>query len=88
MRVEYLKKFSKDISTFKKPKEKAQILKVINSVKSASELKEISGLKKLVGFSDAYRIRTGDLRIGVFVEGDSVQFARVAHRKDIYKIFP
>lgn len=87
MRVEYLKKFSKDISTFKKPKEKAQILEVINSVKSASELKEISGLKKL-RFSDAYRIRTGDLRIGIFVEGDSVQFARVAHRKDIYKIFP
>lgn len=88
MRVEYLKKFSKDISTFKKPKEKAQILEVINSVKAASELKEISGLKKLVGFSDAYRIRTGDLKIGIFVEGDSVQFARVAHRKDIYKIFP
>ena len=88
MKVKYLKKFSKDLDRFKKPKEKEQILQVIESVKSSSGLEEISGLKKLSGFKHAYRIRSGTLRIGVFVEDEIVEFARIAHRKDIYKIFP
>ncbi|MEQ6118067.1 hypothetical protein [Reichenbachiella sp. MALMAid0571] len=45
-------------------------------------------IKKLVGFSDAYRIRSGNIRIGVFVDGDTIEFARIAHRKNIYNIFP
>lgn len=35
-----------------------------------------------------YRIRIGDYRIGIFVEGKTVEFARVVHRKDIYQQFP
>lgn len=49
---------------------------------------QIAFLKKLVGYSDAYRILKGDGRIGVFVVDNTVEFARGAHRKDIYNIFP
>jgi mRNA interferase RelE/StbE len=45
-------------------------------------------VKKLVGFKEAFRIRLGNYRVGVFLEGENVIFARVAHRKDIYSIFP
>ena len=48
----------------------------------------IVNLKKLKGFKTAYRIRIGDYRIGVFIDGDIVEFARVVHRKDIYRLFP
>jgi mRNA interferase RelE/StbE len=51
-------------------------------------LSEIKNVKKLKGFSNAYRIRIGDYRIGVTFENNIVKFARVAHRKEIYKIFP
>ncbi|WP_374754821.1 type II toxin-antitoxin system RelE family toxin [Dyadobacter psychrophilus] len=44
--------------------------------------------KKLKGFSNAYRIRIGDYRVGIFVENNIVELARIAHRKDIYKVFP
>ncbi|MDH5475600.1 MAG: hypothetical protein OEX22_07930 [Cyclobacteriaceae bacterium] len=57
-------------------------------VKKAENFDDLSGIKKLTGFDDAFRIRTGNYRIGVFVDEEVVQFARVAHRKDIYKIFP
>ena len=40
------------------------------------------------GFKNAYRIKIGDYRIGVFIEEDTIEFVRFVHRKDIYKKFP
>jgi len=57
-------------------------------VKEVNKIEDVPGVKKLSGFNDAFRIRSGNYRIGVFVDGKVVQFARVAHRKDIYKLFP
>lgn len=88
MKVAYLKKFSKDLDKIKQPKDHAAILEIIELVKEVDQITEVPGLKKLTGYEDAFRIRSGDYRIGVFVSEDLVEFARVAHRKDIYKIFP
>lgn len=88
METVFLKKFSKDLDKIKKPKDLRSILEIIELTKSAESIEEITGVKKLTGFEDAYRIRSGDYRIGVFVNSDTVEFARVAHRKEIYKIFP
>ena len=88
MEVIFLKKFSKDLDKIKQPKDFKSIAAVIELVKSIEIIEEVPGVKKLTGFEDAFRIRSGNYRIGVFVEGNLIQFARVAHRKDIYKIFP
>lgn len=45
-------------------------------------------IKKISGFSEYYRIKIGDYRIGFKKENNSICFMRVKHRKDIYKIFP
>jgi mRNA interferase RelE/StbE len=90
MNVKYLKKFSKDLDKVKQPKDKKALLAMIQEVKSVETINEVSGIKKLVGFQDAYRIRVGQLRVGIFLSdgGTTVEFARVAYRKDIYKVFP
>ncbi|MEQ8361950.1 MAG: hypothetical protein RH948_03720 [Cyclobacteriaceae bacterium] len=88
MQVAFLKKFSKDLDKITQPKDRKALLEVIKSVKEVNKLEDVPGVKKLTGFNDAFRIRSGNYRIGVFVDGKVVQFARVAHRKDIYKIFP
>lgn len=90
MQVKYLQKFSKDLDKIKQPKEKKVLLDLILKVKAANSISEISGVKKLVGFHDAYRIILGQLRVGIFLSENNsiVEFARVAYRKDIYKIFP
>lgn len=88
MRVVFLKKFSKDLDKINRPKDLQGIAHIIQQVEKVNKLEEIPGVKKLVGFDDAYRIRSGHFRIGVFVNDQTVEFARVAHRKDIYKIFP
>lgn len=85
MEVIFLKKFSKDLDKIKKPKDLHLIAAVIENVKTVDDIKKLGGVKKLTGFEDAFRIRSGDYRIGVFVDNGVVQFARVAHRKEIYK---
>ena len=88
MRVEYLSKFFKDLDKIKSKKTKTSILYIISQVKSANSIKDIQNLKKLTGHKYAYRIRSGQYRIGIFIENNVVQFARVVHRKEIYRLFP
>ena len=49
---------------------------------------EIGDLKKLRGGERYYRIRLGEYRIGLILEGDKVVFVRFLPRKDIYRYFP
>jgi len=88
MRVEFLDKFLRDLDKLRDKSVKRNVKKVIESVERASNFKSISNTKRLSGHKSAYRVRVGDYRIGVFVENDLVEFARIAHRKDIYDIFP
>jgi mRNA interferase RelE/StbE len=88
MNYEFEKLFVRD---FRKLKSKAlakAILGCIEQVSNASTIHDIENLKKLTGYKDAYRIRTGDFRIGVIVREETVIFAAFAHRKEIYKKFP
>ena len=88
MKVEFLDKFDKDIDKITLKNVKSNLLKLIVSVEAAKSLSEIKNTKKLKGHKSAYRIRIADYRVGIFVEGDKVIFARIVHRKDIYNVFP
>lgn len=88
MQVEFLSKFSKDIDHISQKSVKANVARLIRLVESESDLNNIPNLKKLVGHKSAYRVRIGDYRVGFFYEGRKVIFARIVHRKDIYKVFP
>jgi mRNA interferase RelE/StbE len=57
-------------------------------VENASTLTDISGLKKLRGGTNYYRIRIGEYRVGLAVDEDRVEFVRVLHRREIYRYFP
>ena len=88
MQVEFLSQFNRDIEKIRPGHIKQAIQRVILRTESAQRISDISNLKKLAGHKSAYRIRIGDYRIGIFVEGRTVEFARVVHRKEIYKLFP
>jgi mRNA-degrading endonuclease RelE of RelBE toxin-antitoxin system len=40
------------------------------------------------GYPNRYRIRVGDYRIGIEVQGNKVEMMRVLHRRDFYRYFP
>ena len=62
------------------------IEQVILSVKEASALSEIDNLKKLKGYTNAYRI--SDYRIGLYFTEGIIEFACLLNRKDVYRYFP
>ena len=43
---------------------------------------------KLSGYTDYYRIRIGEYRIGLKYSNKTITLVRFLHRKDIYKFFP
>ncbi len=88
MQVEFLAKFNRDLDRIHLKSVKNSIAEVIDLVKKSSSISQITNIKKLKGFRSTYRIRIGEYRIGIFVDGNQVEFARVLHRKEIYRYFP
>jgi mRNA interferase RelE/StbE len=88
MKVKFLSKFDKDLDNIKNAVLRQKVLKIIEEAESAYTLSGIKNIKKLKGDNISYRIRLGDYRIGLYFEKGVIEFARIVHRKDIYKIFP
>jgi mRNA interferase RelE/StbE len=87
--TEYLPSFLKDLKALKSAPVYDSIKKLVfETIPNHSSLEEVRNLTKLTGYETAYRIRVGDYRVGLFVEADIITFARVLHRKEIYRYFP
>ncbi len=88
MKTEFLKQFYKDLDKLESQDVSDNVANIITNVEKASKITEIKNLKKLIGYKSAYRIRTGNYRIGIFINKGIVEFVRIVHRKDIYNLFP
>jgi mRNA interferase RelE/StbE len=89
MIVEFDKSFEKslhkvnDLGTLKKLK------RIIYQIETAQSLTSIPHIVKLTGYSAYYRLRLGDYRIGIELTNKStIRLIVIAHRKDIYEVFP
>lgn len=87
MKTLFLSQFEKDIDKIRMQSTKDDIADAVEQVEQADGSSSVVNLKKLKGFKTAYRIRVGDYRIGLFISDDTVEFARVVHQEDIYKVF-
>jgi mRNA interferase RelE/StbE len=88
MKTSFRKSFARDLKKLKDADVRSRVLQAIEEVEAADTLDEISHLKKLTGTSKHYRIRVGEFRIGLTIEGDAVDFVRCLDRKDLYRYFP
>ncbi len=88
MKVEFLKKFSKDIDEIPVKSVKSALKRLIELMETADTLSSIPNTKKLQGHKTAYRSRVGDYRLGFFFENETIILARFVNRRDIYKLFP
>lgn len=88
MKLIFTKAITKDVRKIKDKKLQQKIEETILSLKNASELFEVSSVKKISGHPDAYRIRIGDYRLGFYVHEETIILMRFLKRNDIYKNFP
>jgi mRNA interferase RelE/StbE len=87
--VEYTKRFLKELSAL--PLEiQSRVEPVIFQQLESENPFELGFLQKMKGYPDKYKIRMGDYRIGITVEKSTKTLVceRIAHRREIYRIFP
>jgi mRNA interferase RelE/StbE len=88
-KIEYTKRFLKELS--KLPQEiQPQAEKIVFEELLTANPFELRYLERMRGYSDKYKIRIGSYRIGITIDKTNklIICQRIAHRKDIYKIFP
>jgi mRNA interferase RelE/StbE len=88
-KINYKKIFLKELSKLpKQDRLKIEIL-AFEKLSSATPFENID-IKKMTGYKDKYRIRVGNYRLGLTVDikQQIITLNRIAHRKDIYNIFP
>jgi len=88
MRTAFRKSFTRDLKKIKDRNLLDRLRQVIEQVEASENLSSVPDLKKMAGTANFYRIRVGDYRIGIVVEGDCVEFVRCLPRRDLYRFFP
>ncbi len=90
MKTAFRKSFERDLKKLGKDRQMlGRIRDAIEEVEAAAALEDLTGMKKLSGGTGAYyRLRVGDYRVGLEVEGDQAVFVRCLHRREIYRYFP
>lgn len=87
MKYEYTNAFIKDVKK-SAPEIQSQIKNLIEDIKAAGKLNDLPNIKKMKGSANAFRFRLGEYRVGVFWQNDRLIFARMLHRREIYRYFP
>lgn len=88
-RVHHTHSFLKELAQLPAP-----IRKRVESIAFGEDIKHDPFLagrtQKLSGYSHYYKIRMGDYRIGLRIDGEGqlIEFRRVLHRREIYRKFP
>ena len=60
----------------------------MEELEAARDIFEVSNVRKMEGWENHYRIRIGDYRLGVEMEGEVAILQRFRHRRDFYLGFP
>ncbi len=87
MKVQYRQTFLKDLKRLKNQPVYQDVYDLVfTTLPQVKTLREVPGVKALKG--KRYRVRLGDYRVGLEVDGDDAQVMRVLHRREFYRYFP
>jgi len=88
-KVEYKKHFLKELSKLPEAVQ-AQVEKTVFEDLICENPFDLGYLEQMKGYLGKYKIRIGQYRIGVTLDKQKkvVVCNRIAHRKDIYRLFP
>ena len=86
MEVIFLRSFLNDIKKLNDEKLKVKIKDFIVELENSDTLEGFSNVKKMKGYSTAFRWKTGDYRLGFYKNEHSIELSRFLKRNDIYKV--
>jgi mRNA-degrading endonuclease RelE of RelBE toxin-antitoxin system len=87
--VQYRKAFLRDLKKLKKQPVYDRIFELtFTTLPEVGRLRDVAGVKAMRGYPNRYRIRIGNYRVGIEVQGNNVEVMRVLHRREFYRYFP
>ena len=89
MEILYGKKFSKDLDVLRNdPDTRKRLLEIIQKIKEIKSFSDMKGVRKIQGYSNYFRIKLGDYRLGMKLDQNRIELIRFLHRREIYRRFP
>ena len=89
MKISFTNRYEKQFDRLTDVKLRKQIIAAVKTILDAQRIEAIPSIKKLKGFTNAYRVRSGQYRIGLIRESDgTILIAAIDSRKDFYRAFP
>jgi mRNA interferase RelE/StbE len=91
--VEYTKRFLKELSRLPaeiQAKAEPIVFQIVFQELKSDNPFGLGYIEKMTGYTNKYKIRIGDYRVGINADsvGKKITCQRVAHRREIYRIFP
>lgn len=84
----FLRSFLLDLKKLTDQKMKERVKIFFEELEMAESLDSVKNIKRLKGFTTAYRWPCGDYRLGFYLHDKQIELARMVKRNDIYKVFP
>ena len=89
MKLDSSPRFNRDLRRIRDVNIRRGIERTIAQLEAASHLTELRNIRKVRSASGRdYRVRIGDYRLGITVEGDVVILVRFLKRGEFYRHFP
>ena len=89
MKIEYEKKFLKELSKLKDKNIQEEVEKfVFDKLPLFISLSDAQKIEKMSGYKEYYKIRFGNYRVGIKKENETIIIKTIKHRREIYKFFP
>ena len=89
MELEFTTSFARDLRRIRNQDLRDTVERTIGELEAASTIRDVPNVTRINSASGLYyRIRIGDYRLGIAVNGNLAILVRFLHRRDIYRYFP
>lgn len=89
MKIKVSKRFVKDSEKITEQRVLVKLRQVLIEASHVQTISDITHLTELSGYPNYYRIKFDYCyRIGIYFDGETIEFLRVGAREDFYKRFP
>lgn len=88
MIVEPSRQFSRDVRRLGPGQIRHRLDRTIQELIDSADISAVSGVRRLRAEGQHYRIRVGDYRLGITMDGETAVLRRFLPRGEIYRYFP
>ena len=88
MEVDFQTSFTRDLRRIRSAQVRQRVFRKVEELEAAPTIGDVSGIRRLTTDGRYYRIRIGDYRLGITMEGDVAVLVRFLHRREIYRVYP